>query len=128
MNPFSDMTLNLAFLKKGKEADISGTRRLRSVQSLGPSRSISVRSNTAQPLPWGVGGVGGGGGGGPWEAPGERGGVGTETWASQLSPVTDEVSSVSSSVSQLPCKTANWQFWGKDLTRTSQDLHTLLGY
>ena len=54
MNPFSDMTLNLAFLKKANEADISGTRRLRSVRSLGPSRSISVLSNTTQPLPRGA--------------------------------------------------------------------------
>lgn len=47
MNPFSDMALNLAFFKKGSEADISDTR---VSESLGPGPSISVLSNTAQPL------------------------------------------------------------------------------
>lgn len=122
MNPFSHMTLNLAFFKKGNEADISGTRRLRSVRSLCPKPFYLCPEQHYTASAWGVGV------GGPWESPGERGVVGTETWASQLSPVTAEVSSVSSSVSQLPRKTANWQFGGKDLTRTSRDLHTLLGY
>ena len=61
--------------------------------------------------------------GGPWESAGERGGMGTETWASQLSPVTAEVSSVSSSVSQLPRKTANWQF-GRKISQELRGIYT----